>query len=63
MQRFSNVNSFVAHSSYAGMTELDRVDTSYYQSSIKFIKPDTKIASKVNFKFEINFEHIKQQLD
>lgn len=30
MQRFSNVNSFLAHSSYGYMTELDRVESSFY---------------------------------
>ena len=42
------MNSFIVNSSEAGMTELDRVDTSFNKSVINFLKSDTKIVSKIS---------------
>lgn len=47
------------YSSESGVTELDRQDTSFNQSVVKFIKSDRKI----NYKFEISHGQILKQID
>ena len=48
-------NSVIINSSESGITELDRLDSSFNQSVMKFIKSDKKI----NLKFEISLDQIK----
>ena len=55
IQRMSYQNSVIINSSESGITELDRLDSSFNQSVMKFIKSDKKI----NLKFEISLDQIK----
>jgi len=49
----------IIHSSESETTELDRLDSSFNQSVLKFIKSDRKI----NLKFEISHDQIINQIN